>query len=59
VIVLPTGQTQLQTQGFTGPTYRQASEFLGKALGQTSSEQLTGEFYACSAVENSWRQRGT
>lgn len=45
IIVSPTGQTQIQTKGFSGSGCRQASEFLEKALGQRGEERLTGEFY--------------
>ena len=45
IVVSPTGQTQVQTKGFAGATCRQASEFLEKALGRTTGEQLTGAFH--------------
>jgi hypothetical protein len=45
VIVSPDGQTRVETKGFTGTECRQASEFLEKALGRRSSEQLTAEFH--------------
>lgn len=46
ITVTPTGQTSVETKGFAGSECRQASEFLEKALGQRTNEQLTGEFYA-------------
>lgn len=45
LIVSPTGQTRVETRGFTGSECRHASEFVEKALGQRLGEQLTGEFY--------------
>jgi hypothetical protein len=45
IIVAPNGQSQVQTKGFTGSSCRQASQFIEKALGQRTSEQLTADFY--------------
>lgn len=45
IVVAPTGETQVETKGFTGGECRQASEFIEKALGTRTSEQLTSEFY--------------
>jgi hypothetical protein len=46
ITITPTGQTSVETKGFSGAECRQASEFIEKALGQRTGEQLTGEFYA-------------
>jgi hypothetical protein len=46
ITISPTGQTSIETKGFSGSECRQASEFIEKALGQRTGEQLTGEFYA-------------
>jgi hypothetical protein len=46
ITVSPAGQTSVETKAFSGSECRQASEFLEKALGQRTGEQLTGEFYA-------------
>ncbi|QDU92341.1 DUF2997 domain-containing protein [Lignipirellula cremea] len=51
VIVSPTGETRVETQGFHGATCREASAFLEQALGQRASEQLTSEFHATSSHE--------
>ncbi len=51
VTVSPTGQTTIQTKGFTGSDCLAASRFLEQALGLASAEQKTDEFYA-SATEN-------
>jgi hypothetical protein len=45
IIVSPTGQTQVETKGFTGSSCRQASEFIELALGQRTGEQLTSAFH--------------
>lgn len=45
IIITPTGQTNVQTQGFTGPACRQASKFLEEALGRQTTERLTPDFY--------------
>ncbi len=46
VLVSPTGETSVQTKGYTGTACRAASAFLEQALGVRSTEKLTGEFYA-------------
>lgn len=45
IVISPSGQTRVETRGFAGAACRQASEFLEKALGRPTGEQLTGEFY--------------
>jgi hypothetical protein len=45
IIVSPQGETSIQTKGFAGSECRQASEFIEKALGQRTGEQLTAEFH--------------
>jgi hypothetical protein len=45
IVVAADGQSRVETKGFAGPECRQASEFLEKALGQRTSEQLTAEFH--------------
>jgi hypothetical protein len=57
VIVSPSGEAVVQTRGFAGPACRQASQFLEKALGQTTAETLTGEFYQQQAASQPLRQR--
>jgi hypothetical protein len=56
IIVQPDGQTKVETKGFTGSECRQASEFLEKALGQRTSEQLTAEFYAKASEQENVRE---
>lgn len=45
IIVSVTGQSQVQTQGFQGADCRTGSQFLERALGRTTHEQLTPEYY--------------
>ena len=45
IIVSPTGQTDVQTKGFSGGECREASRFVEEALGQRISETLTAEFH--------------
>lgn len=58
IIVWPTGQTRVQTKGFAGSDCRHASQFIERALGQLTSEQLTAEFHQ-SAVPQQSRQTQT
>jgi DUF2997 family protein len=45
IVVLPTGQTKIETKGFAGTACRDGSRFLEEALGTRTKEQVTGEFY--------------
>ena len=56
IIVLPTGETSLETKGFAGAECREASRFVEEALGKRQSEQLTGEFHASQSVQQNARQ---
>ena len=53
IVVSPTGETQVETKGFSGSECRDASRFIEEALGKCTGENLTGEFYA----ETSERQQ--
>ena len=56
VTVSPTGETTIQTKGFTGEECRQSSRNLELALGIKISEKLTNEFYAESKNTEEARQ---
>lgn len=58
IIVSPTGQTRLETKGFTGSDCQQASRFLEQALGQRTGEQLTAEYHQAPANTDYQQQRG-
>ena len=45
IIVGPTGETRVETKGFSGGACREASRFIEQALGQPVSELFTAEFY--------------
>jgi len=54
ITVKPSGQTLVETKGFSGASCRDASRFIELALGYRQSEQLTAEFHQSSnqQVEN-------
>ncbi len=56
VTVRSDGSVRVETQGFQGESCRQASRFLEEALGKTTSENLTAEFYQ-SAVARQQTER--
>jgi hypothetical protein len=45
VTVFPTGETKLETRGFTGGQCKEASRSIEQALGIATQEKLTTEFY--------------
>jgi hypothetical protein len=45
VVVSPTGEATVQTKGYAGADCLQASRFLEQALGVTTNERKTAEFY--------------
>jgi len=55
IIVTPTGQTTLQTLGFTGASCQDASRFLEEALGHKTTDRRTAEFYQMQTVEQHHR----
>ncbi len=40
IVVSPTGETRVETKGFSGSACRDASKFLEQALGKRTNEQL-------------------
>ncbi len=58
ITVSPTGETKVETKGFTGGTCRDASRLIEQALGERSSEQLTREFYTHAVVRTEQTLRG-
>jgi hypothetical protein len=56
IIVLPTGQSRLETKGFQGASCQQASQFLETALGARQSEQLTADCFATEVSHNRLRE---
>ena len=58
VIISPTGETQLETKGFTGASCRDASRALEQALGTTTREQLTADYHAVPATTSLQHEQG-
>lgn len=56
IIVSPAGETRVETKGFAGAGCREASEYLEKALGERTSEQLTPEFYQAQTQPQSLQE---
>ncbi len=56
ITISPTGETKVETKGFSGGECRDASRFVEQALGQRTAEQLTGEFYQSEPVNRDIRQ---
>jgi hypothetical protein len=51
VTVSPTGETAVQTKGYTGSDCLQASKWLEQALGIKTADRKTSEFYENTAQE--------
>ncbi len=51
LVISPTGETQLQTQGFQGSQCKAASAALEQALGLVTQDQPTTEFYKTQSVD--------
>jgi hypothetical protein len=51
VIVLPNGETKVQTKGYSGRECRKASKFVEAALGKIFEERLTDEFFQLPASQ--------
>jgi hypothetical protein len=45
IIVSPSGETRIETKGFTGAARKDASRSLEQALGAVQCERLTTEFH--------------
>jgi hypothetical protein len=45
ITVGPTGETKVETRGFSGGACREASRFVEQALGQRTGETLTAEYH--------------
>lgn len=51
VVVSPTGGTKIETTGFEGASCQDATRELERALGATTDEQLTNEYYTQNTSE--------
>ncbi len=45
VIVMPSGESRVETKGFAGPACLLASRFLERVLGTCADRRQTNEFY--------------
>ncbi len=45
ITVSATGETTVQTHGYTGPSCKDASRFIEEALGEKTGEQLTADYH--------------
>jgi hypothetical protein len=45
ITVSPAGETRVETKGFTGPSCRDATKLLERALGVVASDTPTAEMY--------------
>ena len=57
IIVSAKGETRVQTKGFVGSDCRDASRFIEQALGKSTGEKLTGEFYQTQSARQHTPQR--
>ena len=51
ITISPTGDTTVETKGFQGSSCRDATKRLEQALGKTTGEQLTSEFYLAQPAQ--------
>ena len=58
IIVSPSGETRLQTNGFAGSSCQDASRVLEEALGARQSETLTAEFHQHQDQQNRVQEGG-
>ena len=56
VVVSPQGETTVQTKGYAGADCLKASKFLEQALGVTSADRRTAEFYQTTPTEQHVQQ---
>jgi hypothetical protein len=56
VLVSPQGEATVQTRGYSGDDCLQASQFLEEALGITTAERKTAEYYRPTQTEQQIQQ---
>ena len=57
IIVAADGKTTVQTRGFVGSSCQDASRFIEQALGSSTREQRTAEFYQTEPGEQNQKQQ--
>jgi hypothetical protein len=50
MVVSPTGETTVQTKGYSGGDCLQASQWLEHALGITTTDRKTSEYYSTAPL---------
>ena len=56
VVVSPTGETTVQTKGYTGADCLQASRFLEQTLGVTTADRKTAEYHQTAPAQQQIQQ---
>ena len=56
ITIDPKGEVTVQTKGFTGSGCKAASQFIEKALGTVTGEQLTAEFHQTTPEAHAVKQ---
>ena len=56
VVVSPTGETTVQTKGYTGCDCLEASRFLEQALGVATADRKTAEYHQCEPAQQRLQQ---
>ena len=56
IIIAPTGQSRVETKGFTGAECRDASLFIEQAMSQQTSEILKAEFHQAVTAQQQVHQ---
>ncbi len=56
IIVASNGSSRIETKGFNGSECQSASRLIEQALGRSTDEQLTPEFYARTDTQQSVQQ---
>jgi len=57
VVVSPKGETTVQTKNYAGSDCLQASKWLEQALGISTADRKTGEFYQSAQTEQHVKQQ--
>jgi hypothetical protein len=58
IVVAPDGKLRLETKGFQGAGCRTASQFLERALGRTTADEVTPEFHQQAVDQQAQAQAG-
>ena len=51
VVVSPSGETTVQTKGYSGSDCLEASKFIEQALGTSLSDTKTADFFQSAAID--------